>query len=1068
MIMNRHIELVETTKSFVLYKLIVLLLAIGILRSPDLVMGQNEIPDSLSLVKIVVRDAYSKKPIPAVQVKTINSLAAGTSDENGELNIAVTSGNEVLEIKAFDYKLQEVPVRGRNFLEVELYPDFFLEWYKTNDGLDGHVRSSHNPLSTYQLQNISKSPAITIEDLLQKNAGGDVKSTNRSGLAGVGASMFIRGFNSINANSQPLFVVDGVIWNMNYNEASLHYGYFGNKLADIDVNDIGSVTVLKDGTSIYGSKGANGVVFIKTKRAQDMVTKIEFNAFGGISEKPNKGIPMMSGDEYRIYLTELLGTSEFSNNEIAGMPFLNDDPSYLEYNKYHNVTDWDDEVYKTGILQSYNINVTGGDEKALYFFSLGYTGENGVVKSTDMERLNTRFNADFDLTERFDMGLNIGFTNVDRNLLDDGVSFYTSPTYLALIKSSFLSPYTYTPDGTLTSDYEDADVFGIGNPSAIINNSLNTNNQYRLNFGVKPSFIITPTLKLSSLFDYTLDKVKETYYSPMTGVATRYIEGYGLSENVFKGQIIRSISIFDDTQLTFSGVINNQHHINATLGWRYLVDNYRLEYGEGHNSGSDQKRNLLNEEEYKSTMGVNNDSKYLSTYINADYNLNNKYFLTTSLAVDGSSRFGNETKGGFRAFDRSWGVFPSVNFAWLISSENFIGDTKILNHLKLRAGWGISGNDDISPYAAQAYFVSSKFMNRANGLILGGIANSEIQWETTYKYNVGLDAYLFNNRLGLSVDLYNNNTNDLLVQRSYPDIVGDGYYWNNEGEMNNKGAELAFRWKVLNQKHFKWELNASIGHYQNEITSLPNGSFITSFNNAEILTAVGNPVGVFYGYKTNGVLVTQNDANEANLSQVNSVDGSVTYFSAGDILFVDQERDGVIDEKDKQIIGDPNPDFYGSFSSKIGYKNLTLNAYFKFSSGNDVYNYQRYTLESGRNYSNQSVAMLNRWTADGQQTNQPKVVFGDPMGNARFSDRWIEDASFIRLKSIQLNYKIPINSQILETLEIWTAANNLWTLTNYLGVDPEVSSGNSVLYQGIDFGLLPNARSFVIGLKMNL
>jgi hypothetical protein len=492
-----------------------------------------------------------------------------------------------------------------------------------------------------------------------------------------------------------------------------------------------------------------------------------------------------------------------------------------------------------------------------------------------------------------------------------------------------------------------------------------------------------------------------------------------------------------------------------------------MDYGEGHNSGSDQKRNLLNQL-IRKTNGANNRVKSISNYLMVDYTFDNRYLLSVAAAMDASSRFGSETQGGFQMFGQSWAIFPSVNAGWLISSENFMSGVKAVDLLKLRAGYGFSGNDDIEPYAWSSYFESTRYMDRANGLILANIGNSEIQWETTAKASLGLDAVLFNNRLTVTADFYNNKTKNLLFLRSLPEVLGNGYYLGNGGEMSNKGFEFSAGLKLINLTGFKWELGGSIGHYKNNIESLPDvGEYITSLYGADILTSVGNSAGVFYGYKTLGVFTGENAASAANLKLIDK-DGVAQSFKAGDVQFEDLDNNNIIDEKDRQVIGNPNPDIYGSFNSKIDIGNFTLDMLFTYSYGNDVYNALRANLESGSTFANQSTAMLNRWFYEGQETIQPKATYLDPMGNSRFSDRWIEDGSFLRFKTLSLAYNIPMKNSVIDGLKIWVSGNNLITFTNYLGRDPEVSVNNDVLYQGIDAGMLPLTRSYFIGIKMNL
>ena len=1047
-----------------------LIMVIGALMTWSLAIGQASSGDVTEAQYVTgkVVDSKTKNPVAAAQVRTLNHTGAATTDENGSFKIEISSPNEVLLINAFDYYPREVAVRGRDNLEISMYSQVFSGLYPEMEGLTGPVRSAYATNAIAQLGEIAHPMSVSVDNVIQSQLGGNARVISHSGINGSGSSIFIRGFNSINLNSQPLFVVDGVIWSDFSDVVSINDGYLFNPLSDIDLNDIESVSIIKDGTSFYGSKGGNGVILINTKRGTDVATKITVRAIGGITDKP-VSLPMMNGDQLRIYLTDLMGTSELHKEHIDDMEFVQDDETRIRsYYKYHNNTNWDDEVYEQGNFQGYHVSVNGGDEKALYAFSIGYTGNQGVVRTTSMQRLNTRFNADFIMTDRITTGLNVGFTNLDRTLLDDGVNFYTSPTYLAMIKAAFLNPYQYTATGDLTADAEDSDDFRVGNPTAIIQNALNTNKHYRLNLGIKPAIQISPNLVLSTNFDYSLDKAKETFYSPILGVADQYIYGLGLSENVFRNQQMRNTTIFDDTRLRYTKQFGRIHHVNASAGWRYITTYYEADFAEGHNSGSDQKRNLLAEEDFKYSIGYNNEIKSISNYANVDYSYDNRYMVTAAISIDGSSRFGRETLGGFQLFKHSWGIFPALNAAWLISSEEFMSGVTLIDRLKLRGGYSISGNDAIDPYAWTPYFTTVRYMDRANGLVIDNIANTEIQWETTGKLSLGLDANLFNDRLMISADVYNNHTSNLLLLNSLPEVVGPGYFWNNGGELSNSGFEVSAIAKLVNHNLIKWEVSTSIGHYKNQILSLQdNDSLITNIYNADILTSVGNPAGVFYGYQTDGVLTNEADAEAANLKLVDE-EGIEHYFTAGDMHFVDNFEDGIIDEKDKVIIGDPNPDIYGAFNSRIMIKNLTLDALITFSYGNEIYNYLRASLESGSELINQTTAMLNRWYYEGQETNQPRSVYGDPMGNARFSDRWIEDGSYVRLKTLSLNYKIPLNSGAIDEVTIWVAANNLLTLTNYLGRDPEVSPRRSVLYQGIDTGLIPVTKSYFVGLKLNL
>ena len=1029
--------------------------------------AQNNEEQKTNVVTIsgIVRDAKTRLPVPGAHVRSLNQDAAAISNDSGLFKIKGTSFFDVLSVSAFNYGTREVSVRGKDSVTADLYADVFTNPYKQVEILTGVVNNSNTDQGINSVEGITASPYISIDNEIQSQLGGNVRAISRSGVSGIGASVFIRGMNSVHANAQPLYIVNGAIWDNSYDEVSLHSGFYTNPLATIDVADIESITVIKDGTSIYGSKAANGVIVINTSRPKGVVTKITANLFAGVTTKP-ASLPVMNTSQYRVYASDVM-KGAIAAGDTINQNFLDDDPSKTYYKKYHNNTNWDNEVYRTGYTQSYLLDVNGGDDKALYAFSIGYTNEKGVVKKTDMQRLNARFKADISFTKKFNTKWNIGYTNLDRNLLDDGVNYLTSPTFLSMIKAPFLNPYQYTVSGYPTTDFEDADDFGVGNPAAIIQNSHNTNKQYRFNIGVIPEYKFSPYLSFNNHFDYSLYDIRENFYRPKIGGATViYYDPYIVSENEVKNQQSRNITLYNDAQLVFNRKYNDAHLFKAILGCRYMNNAYEQDYGEGHNTANDRYLSL-EDATIKFTHGLNNKYKSVSNYANIDYSFKNRYLLTVTFDMDASSRFGQETEGGLGFLGKKWGLFPAVNAAWIISSEPFMRPVNFINRLKLRAGYGVTGNDDIGYYTSASYLVSKDYMGKAVGLSIGNLANNGIQWETTYRTNVGVDMSLANERIILSADFYKSNTKNLLMLKSYPDITGLDSYWHNSGELTNAGFEATANFKVLNLSSVKWELGLSVGHYKNKILLLPDGDFITSLYGGDVLTAVGNSAGVFYGYKTKGVFATQADADNANLSMVDN-NGNLIQFGAGDVHFKDANSDGIINNLDKQVIGDPNPDFYGSFTNTLSFGNFTFDALVTYSYGNHVYNYLRAQLESGSNLYNQTTAMLNRWRTEGQQTSQPKAVYGDPMGNARFSDRWIEDGSYIKIKALTLSYKLPVKVSFVEGINIWFSATNVLTLTKYLGRDPEFSAFNPVLYQGIDLGLLPNTRSYFVGIKLSL
>jgi TonB-linked SusC/RagA family outer membrane protein len=1027
--------------------------------------------DSFTITGIV-RDAHTREPIAAARILSVNDHASATSNDKGEFSIQVGVKGAILRINAFEYGIRELSVRGNKQVIINLYPLSFSHRVLELHGLTGAVHALTQTGNIRSILPSHKSISSSPEEELQLLTGGEVRSISRSSATGIGNTTFIRGVNSLTANAQPLYVIDGVARNTLNNLSSIHHGFYGNPLSYIAMYDIESISLVKDGTSLWGSKAANGVVIINTKRATEMATKIDLRITGGITETP-RTIPVMNAHQYKTYLTDLLGTAGLSNQEVEQLPYLNDDPRRSTYNTYHNQTNWQDEIYRTGYSQNYSIGVDGGGEKALYYFSLGYTTNESNIRNTNYQRYTMRLNSDLKLSEIVTAGINIGISSLNRDLRDDGINQETSPSWIAQIKSPFLNPNTFTFQGERTTEYSYYDLFNLSNPAALLSRSINTVKQNSFTFGLLPRVKINKELEVSSQFDYYLNKTNEDYYRPYLFSAPIEIQGVGLSYNTRSSQVYRNNTLFNNLQLRYNTALTSNQLLTVIAGNRFHYEYLESDYVEGHNSMSNSVINLRGSFRNLFTDGTNELTRSVSNYLTADYRLNNTYFVNLTAALDASSRFGSEVEGALNMLGTTWAFFPSVSGAWLLSSEEFMKNYTSVNHLRLRAGIDITGNDDIAAYQSKAYFTAIRFKGIANGMVLHNLANPAIRWETTMRAYAGTDIGLLNDRIRLNLDVYKSSTRDLLVEKNVPEVAGLAWYLTNEGTLSNTGFEAGMDVRLLNLKKIQWELNISAGHYKNRIGSLPGGEFTTTVPGGEILTREGQSAGVFYGYKTLGVYAGEAEATQANLKLINS-QGNYIPFAAGDIHFEDSSGpdgtpDGIIDRYDRQIIGDPNPDFYGSVHTGLTVGRLSFSALFTGSYGNDLFNYPRMLLESGNNFSNQTPMMITRWKAEGQQTQQPRAVFNDPMGNARFSDRWIEDGSYLRLKNITMAFQVPLkNSGFITGLNIWASASNLITWTNYLGADPELSAGNSVLMQGIDLGLVPQSRSYHLGLKINL
>jgi len=1027
--------------------------------------------ENVKMITGVVLDAATRAPLAGARIVAHgHTRYAAMTDESGKYSLEVPLFVTMLDVNAPGYNLVQISTAGKEAI-IHLYSENFSSDYTSDIQITDMAVASDFSLTS----------ALSVDQEVNTRLSGDMRVINRSGTPAMGSAMFIGGLNSLNANAQPLVIVDGVYMDQQYNRGALHDGHYNNVLSAISVNDIAKVTVLKNATALYGTKGSNGVIIIETKRSTSMATRIEANVMAGIEFTPDRP-SMMNADQHRLYVSELIGST---GTELTNFKFLNDDPNYYYYNMYHNNTNWDDYVYREALTQNYNISVQGGDEVADYNLSLGYVNSQSTLDFNNFTRMNLRFNTDIkligDLSTRFD----VAYNSNTRNLREDGVpedfttSTILSPNFLALIKSPFLNPYNYSEDGELTDFVSPADDFAEdfgtntswANPVAI-NKYGDAKNKNRLeysmfNLTLAPRYDFSSNFYATTLFNYSLSNNNQRAFVPMTGTPVFYIDGVGESSNRAASFNAKQESIFSDTRLDWT-LRKNAHFLNLIGGFRFTNDKYQASQNEGHNTGNDKMPNVSGSLSFKSVDGVDDTWRSFSYYAQADYNYKYKYFLQGGLSMETTSRFGREVTDGIKLAGVHWGLFPSLQGAWLISSEDFFNAKEWgINMLKISAGYDVTGNDDIALTAARTNLTATKFLGSSIGLVLNNIGNTGIQWETTHRFRLGVDLTEYNDVIGLSLNVYKSYTNNLLTMKSLPEIVGGGVYWSNGGALENFGVDVAARIKLLARKDWRWHMGLNVATYQNRVTMLPDGDYTTSIYGANVLTSVGRPVGVFYGYETDGVFATAEEAKEANLS-IKSATGDQTYFGAGDMKFKDYSQDGVIDEKDMVVIGDPNPDLYGNMYTSLSYKRLSLDVNFNYSWGNDIYNYQRSQLEGGAQFFNQTTALNRRWIAEGQQTDIPKATYGDPMGNARFSDRWIEDGSYLRLRSVTLSYALPVNSVWLQGLTFWATANNLFTLTTYLGSDPEVWSGNSVLYQGIDRGLTAQGRSVLLGIKINL
>lgn len=1014
----------------------------------------------------VVKDATTNKPIAAARF-SIPDFSAGISDDKGKFKIKVTSYEATLTVSADGYQTKYVALQGQKEVVIYLIDENASSHHDNAQLTFGAKPQTQttNALASVSINGAWNRPGESPDAYLQGKVAG-LSVNMRSGTPNAGGFMLLRGMNSLYTNNQPLIIVDGMLFDYNDYGNSLLNNHYTNALAGIDVRDIDNVTVIKDGTSTYGTKGANGVILITTSRANKLATKIDFAAYVGINFRP-KGLPVMEANDYRTYLSDVLKTSGMSDLQIQAHPAFNDNTSNSLYYSHHNNTNWQDQVLSNSVTNNYYLKITGGDNIAKYALTMGYAKNGAVTKKTDATKYNVRFNADLNLSRKLTASTNLTYNYYEQKLKNQGLDYKTNPLLLALIKAPILATNAIDAKGVVSPNLADRDTFNVSNPVAIIENMIGLTKVYRFFGSISLKYAFNKYLSLNTLAGITTDKVREQSFIPAKGVTTDTLTN-AIANNRMASQTKRIFSIYNDTYFEYNRLFNRKHQLNARAGLRFLNSSNEQDIVYGYNSATDDFISVgTGVSSLRKVGGGLGDYGWFNTYLSADYSYMNKYFVSANLTADASSRFGKEVPNAVKLNNRSLAIMPSVAVAWLVTSQKFMSHFKQVDVLKLRASYAKTGNDDIGNYTSQQSYVSQNLLG-VQGIVRGNVANPQVQWESNTKVNVGVDASFFKERLSISFDMFHNQTANMIVYEPLPSYAGFNYVITNNGSMTTKGVEYSITGRIINKKNLKWDAGFNITANTNRIDNMPASSFVYSYGGASVISQINSPAGLFFGYKTNGVYSTDAEAATAGLTKRQS-DASYAPFKGGDVRFVDLNGDKVIDEKDKQIIGNPNPDFVGGFTNRVTYKAFTFEAVCTYAQGNDVYNSVRATLESQSSAYNQLKSVNNRWRTPGQITNMPKAAWGDPMGNNLFSDRWIEDGSFFRIKSLSVSYDLPIKGKkTIKSVAVYAIANNLITFSKYLGYDPESYSAESGLARGIDVGLEPQFKSVTFGIKMGL
>jgi TonB-linked SusC/RagA family outer membrane protein len=1012
------------------------------------------------------------KPVSNVSVSIEGSREMPAfTNEAGKFEVIVPNGDQWLVVApASDFKRKRIYVGNRTTILIVVTP---LDIYGSEDEsiiLTQNVPSKSITASVAKLDidDIRHNIVTSIDGYLQGRVAG-MHVINQSGIPGSGSANYLRGINSLNASTQPLYVVDGAIIESPGLFGSIINGYNYNPLLSINPLDISSATVLKDAVygAVYGSKASNGLVMIQTLDPSATETSFEIDVRRGLSLKPDKLIPQLNALQHKTLVNELLYSSGMLEEDMVELyPNLFLEPDDKRFIDYQHDTYWQDLIFEDASFTNFNLKVKGGDEIARYGLSFGYVSNTGILRNTSYDGYNLRFVSLVNIFTWLRMNATVSFNTTTSNLKESAMVKETSPILTSLAKSPLLNPYQYDNDGKETKMLADVDELGVSNPLATIQNFEAGSRNYHIITSLGFEADLAKNLFLRSTIGITYNMLKERIFMPNKGMEMYYENE---AHNVAKASANTFNGFTNNTMLIYNVNFDGGHQINSTTGMNVMTNKYQFDWGIAKNAHQNDEYRMLNNgiDNLREMGGENRNWNWLSVYEKISYSYQDKYLVTGSVSIDGSSRIGDDAANTINLFGQPFGLFYSGGIGWRLSNEPFLQEASWIEELKIRLSAGRSGNDDIGETSAINYYRTLRY-RESTGVIPATIPNYNLTYEFVDQLNAGIDVALWGNRVRLNVDLYKTKISSMLVYMPLDAYFGYDFRPENAGEMENKGWDANLFLRLVNGRNFKWDIEAILSKVDNKILEIPNDKFITEVNDYELANIIGETVNSFYGFQFQGVYSTSTQARDAGL-----VNNKGIAYTGGDAIYEDisgpaGSPDGVINNYDKTVLGSPLPNLFGGITNTFHYKNWSLSAFVNFVSGNDVFNFLRFKNESMIGFSNQSLSVLNRWQYEGQETDVPRAVWNDQIGNSAFSSRWIEDGSFIRIKNISLNYKIPHEFLAFKNAEFYVSVSNVFTFSKYLGYDPEFSYSYHLNQQGVDYGQTPQPRQFLVGIKLGL
>lgn len=959
----------------------------------------------------IVVDEKGESVIGA-SVSEKGTTSGTATDIDGKFSLEVKDG-AVIVVSYLGFLTQEIIVNDRSDFHIimkdntEMLNEVVVVGY-------GVMRKKDltGSLASVGAKSLKDKPVANIGEALQGQAAG-VQVVN-AGAPGSNVSIRIRGLGSINS-TDPLLVIDGVPTDMPLNA--------------LNQNDVETIDILKDAsaTAIYGSRGANGVVLITTKKGKSGDGIISVSANWGIQDATS--VPKM------------LNASQFASlhNDMMANNNRTQRPDFEDPTSWGKGTDWTDALLRTAAMQNYSVSYSGGTDKSNYYVSGSVFDQNGIVINTSYRRYTLQFNNESKVRPWLKFGNNVTLSHDTKKNGD-----YSILNTLASLPTQSI----YNEDGTYSGPGTEAQYYGdLRNPigTARLNNTTTKGYNVLGNLYGEASLFDKVTYKMTGGIDFKF--WDENNFTP------KYDWQPIPVVNSYRGeQSNKSLTYLWDNTLTYMDTFNEKHNLNVMIGSSAQNNTYNYSKASIQGFLSDSNNQLNNGLLDPTVGGSKNEWALLSFFGRVNYSFNDKYLLTATVRRDGTSRITKANR---------WGTFPSFSGAWRLSEESFYKRNNILSDIKIRMGYGVTGNQGVlDNYAAVTRLKTSQYV--FNGTPVSTLyplvmPNPDIKWETVKQGNIGFDASLFKQRINVTFDAYVKNTTDMLVSMVVPITTGYSDIYTpmiNAGKVRNTGWELTVASQNI-KGDFEWNTDFNISYNKNKIIKLNNNVSIYSGYQQH---TVGLPVGSFYGWVTNGIFQNWNEVNSYAYQYQGTDAANGT--APGDIKFLDINNDGVVNDYDRTYIGNPTPAWNFSMTNSFSYRNFDMQVFLQGVAGNDIYNANRVTLEGMYTVRNQTKKVLNRWTGEGTSNSMPRAIYSDPNKNTRTSTRFIEDGSYLRLKNLTLGYTLPeslIKKASINSLRFYMSAQNLLTLTKYSGFDPEIQGGvdnsNYPLTRTISFGV---------------